>query len=127
MVFLTLLWQFIKPSLINITSSQNVQMFQINKTRRIQPQLQSRRPQKWLVQRAAFSANKIFFGIFPLFSACCLANSHCDFHFVWKQFFEEKKRKKIIEDKRLQSLFLWVKRKEIDTLPVCLQICHLRF
>ena len=36
----------------------------------------------------------IFFGIFPHFSACCLANSHCDFHFVWKQFFEEKKGKK---------------------------------
>merc|ERR1712008_592508 len=36
---------------------------------------------------------------------------HCDFRFVRKQFFEEKIDKKIIEDKRLQSLFLCEKKK----------------
>ena len=35
---------------------------------------------------------------------------HCDFRFVRKQFFEEKIDKKIIEDKRLQSLFLCEKK-----------------
>ena len=33
--------------------------------------------------------------------------------------FWRKKGKKIIEDKRLQSLFLWVKRKKVDN-PACL-------
>jgi len=105
-----------------------IKMFQINKTRRIQPQLQSRRPQKWLVQRAAFSANncKIFSEFFHTFLLAAW-RIHTVISTLFGNNFLKKKRKKIIEDKRLQSLFLWVKGKKLITLPVCLQICHLGF
>jgi hypothetical protein len=49
---------------------------------------------------------------------------HCDFRFVRKQFFEEKIEKKIIEDKRLQSLFLC--ERKIATNLLYIKICHLR-